>query len=157
MKLLRYIPTCAAAMGLMLTPALPAFQMDQATAAATKAEKKARTKAKKAADQTTEMTGKSGAATAKEATGTAEKSMSPTPETTKTRKAKTEAAGSAQRAMPTVSESEINAAKTSGKVWVNTDTGVYHKGGQWYGTTKQGKFMTEDEAIKAGYRASKTK
>jgi hypothetical protein len=56
----------------------------------------------------------------------------------------------------TVSDSEITAAKASGKVWVNTDTGVYHKGGQWYGATKQGKFMTEQEATKAGYRASKT-
>jgi hypothetical protein len=57
----------------------------------------------------------------------------------------------------TVSESEIAAAKASGKVWVNTQTGVYHKEGKWYGATKQGKFMTEDEAVKAGYRASKTK
>lgn len=57
----------------------------------------------------------------------------------------------------TVSESDIAAAKAEGKVWVNTETGVYHKGGKWYGATKQGKFMTEQEAIKAGYRASKTK
>lgn len=59
--------------------------------------------------------------------------------------------------MPTVSQSEIDAAKASGKVWVNTDTGVYHKGGRWYGATKQGKFMTEEEAIRSGYRASKSK
>ena len=65
--------------------------------------------------------------------------------------------GSAHRAKTTVPESEIAAAKASGKVWVNTETGVYHKGGQWYGATKQGKFMTEDDAIKAGYKASKTK
>ena len=57
----------------------------------------------------------------------------------------------------TVSDSEIASAKASGKVWVNTQTGVYHKEGKWYGATKQGKFMTEDEAVKAGYRASKTK
>lgn len=57
----------------------------------------------------------------------------------------------------TVSDSEISAAKASGKVWVNTETGVYHKSGKWYGATKQGKFMTEDEAVKAGFRASKTK
>jgi hypothetical protein len=56
-----------------------------------------------------------------------------------------------------VSDSEIAAAKASGKVWVNTQTGVYHKEGKWYGATKQGKFMTEDEAIKAGFRPSKTK
>jgi hypothetical protein len=56
-----------------------------------------------------------------------------------------------------VPDSDIAAAKASGKVWVNTDTGVYHKGGQWYGATKQGKFMTEQDAIKAGYRSAKTK
>jgi hypothetical protein len=65
--------------------------------------------------------------------------------------------GSTHRAKPTVPESEIAAAKADGKVWVNTETGVYHKGGQWYGATKEGKFMTENDAIKAGYRASKTK
>jgi hypothetical protein len=53
------------------------------------------------------------------------------------------------------SESEIAAAKASGKVWVNLDSGVYHKGGRWYGKTKNGKFMTVDEATKAGYKAAK--
>jgi hypothetical protein len=53
------------------------------------------------------------------------------------------------------SESEIAAAKASGKVWVNLDSGVYHKGGRWYGKTKNGKFMTADEAKKAGYTAAK--
>lgn len=50
------------------------------------------------------------------------------------------------------SSSEIAAAKASGKVWVNTDSGVYHKGGRWYGKTKSGKFMTESEAKAAGYK-----
>lgn len=57
----------------------------------------------------------------------------------------------------TVSESEISAAKADGKVWVNTASGVYHKGGEWYGATKQGKFMTEQEAKQAGFRAAKSK
>jgi len=48
------------------------------------------------------------------------------------------------------------AAKSSGKVWVNLDSKVYHKGGRWYGKTKTGKFMTEDEAKAAGYKASQT-
>jgi len=54
----------------------------------------------------------------------------------------------------TASSSEIAAARSSGKVWVNTDSGVYHKGGRWYGTTKKGKFMPEEEAKAAGYKAA---
>jgi hypothetical protein len=55
---------------------------------------------------------------------------------------------------PAASTPEIGAARASGKVWVNLESGVYHKGGRWYGHTKNGKFMSEDEATKAGYRAS---
>jgi|ERR1039458_8305989 hypothetical protein len=50
------------------------------------------------------------------------------------------------------SSPEIAAAKASGKVWVNTESGVYHKSGRWYGKTKAGKFMTESEAKAAGYK-----
>jgi DNA uptake protein ComE-like DNA-binding protein len=46
----------------------------------------------------------------------------------------------------------------AGMVWVNIDTGVYHRqGDRWYGKTKHGKWMTEEDAVKAGYRASKTR
>jgi hypothetical protein len=42
------------------------------------------------------------------------------------------------------------------QVWVNTATGVYHyPGTRWYGNTKQGKFMTEKDAIAQGYRAAR--
>jgi len=41
------------------------------------------------------------------------------------------------------------------KVWVNTNSGIYHcPGSRWYGKTKQGKYMSECEALKAGYRAA---
>jgi hypothetical protein len=53
------------------------------------------------------------------------------------------------------SSAEIATAKAAGKVWVNLNTGIYHKGGRWYGKTKSGKFMTVDEARKAGFKASK--
>jgi hypothetical protein len=70
------------------------------------------------------------------------------------------AAAPAAKATPApannASASEIASAQSSGKVWVNTETKVYHKSGRWYGKTKQGKFMTEDEAKKAGYHAAKS-
>jgi hypothetical protein len=53
------------------------------------------------------------------------------------------------------SAADIAAAKAAGKVWVNLDTGVYHKSGRWYGKTKNGKFMTEAEAKTAGYKPAK--
>jgi hypothetical protein len=53
------------------------------------------------------------------------------------------------------SSAEIQSAKAAGQVWVNTSSGVYHKSGRWYGATKAGKFMTEQDAIKAGYREAK--
>ena len=44
----------------------------------------------------------------------------------------------------------------SGMVWVNLDSGVYHKEGtRYYGKTKNGKYMSEPDALKAGYRAAK--
>ncbi|HZC43013.1 MAG TPA: hypothetical protein VE195_02500 [Acidobacteriaceae bacterium] len=54
-----------------------------------------------------------------------------------------------------VSASEIASAKSKGLVWVNTESKVYHKDGRYYGHTKQGKFMTEADAQKAGYKAAK--
>lgn len=53
------------------------------------------------------------------------------------------------------SAADIAAAKSSGKVWVNTESGVYHKSGRWYGKTKTGKFMTETEAKAAGFKEAK--
>ncbi len=52
------------------------------------------------------------------------------------------------------SDAQIASAKSSGMVWVNTDSGVYHKGGRWYGKTKTGKFMSEADAKAAGFKAS---
>jgi competence protein ComEA len=52
--------------------------------------------------------------------------------------------------------STAEAAPQKGMVWVNLETKVYHKeGSRWYGKTVSGKYMTEADAVKAGYRAAK--
>lgn len=43
-----------------------------------------------------------------------------------------------------------------GVVWVNSESKIYHKvGSKWYGKTKKGSYMSENEAIKAGFRETK--
>ena len=71
----------------------------------------------------------------------------PMPMPTPTTAAKTTAATTTMAQQPPV----------KGMVWVNTSTKVFHKeGDRYYGTTKAGKFMTEADALKAGYREAKT-
>jgi len=58
--------------------------------------------------------------------------------------------------------STVNAAPQAGggpgMVWVNPETKVFHRqGDKWYGKTKNGKYMTEADAAKAGYHESKQK
>ena len=55
-----------------------------------------------------------------------------------------------------VTVDSATAAPEQGMVWVNLDSKVYHKeGSRWYGKTKSGKYMSEADAIKGGYNASK--
>lgn len=43
--------------------------------------------------------------------------------------------------------------KASVRVWANTKSHVYHcPGTRWYGATKNGTYMSEDEAQQSGYR-----
>jgi DNA uptake protein ComE-like DNA-binding protein len=62
----------------------------------------------------------------------------------------------ATKSAKTTGEKVAQSPPAKGMVWVNTDSKVYHyEGDRWYGKTKQGKYMTEADAIAAGYRSSK--
>ncbi len=62
------------------------------------------------------------------------------------------------RSASTAAANSGNQTGGPGMVWINPETKVYHKqGDQWYGKTKRGQYMTEADAIKAGYTASKQK
>jgi DNA uptake protein ComE-like DNA-binding protein len=68
----------------------------------------------------------------------------------------TPAASPSAAATPAKASAPVQGSPGNGMVWVNTDSGVYHKeGSRYYGKTKSGKYMTEADAIKAGYRAAK--
>ncbi len=46
-----------------------------------------------------------------------------------------------------------NAGNPDVKVWVNTNSGVYHcPGTRWYGNTKKGEYMTQKKAQAKNYR-----
>ena len=50
----------------------------------------------------------------------------------------------------------IPPANAKGMVWVNLKSGVFWRPGTpFYGKTKEGKFLTEADALKAGYRAAR--
>jgi hypothetical protein len=41
-------------------------------------------------------------------------------------------------------------------VWVNTESHTYHhEGSRWYGKTKKGKYMSEQDALREGDHAAK--
>jgi hypothetical protein len=45
------------------------------------------------------------------------------------------------------------AGNPDAKVWVNTNSGVYHcPGTRWYGKTKQGEYMSQKQAQDKSYR-----
>jgi hypothetical protein len=70
-------------------------------------------------------------------------------------------AATAPAATPTPSTTAPAAAAPvagSGKVWVNTDSKIYHcEGTKYYGKTKQGEYMDEAQAQAQGFRANRKK
>jgi hypothetical protein len=66
------------------------------------------------------------------------------------------ARGARASAKSTAQKNSASATSHKGMVWVNPKTKIYHReGDRWYGKSKGGKYMTEADAIKAGYRAAK--
>jgi hypothetical protein len=45
-------------------------------------------------------------------------------------------------------------APSSSMVWVDTDTGIYHKTSGWESESGRAKRMSESDAIRAGYRSA---
>jgi len=81
--------------------------------------------------------------------------MAQAPSATSTDQTKTSTKAKVSKAAPMPTAQEISDAKAKGLVWVNTSTKVYHKDGQFYGTTKHGKFMSEADATKKGFKPAK--
>ena len=57
---------------------------------------------------------------------------------------------------PPASTPPVATVAANTKVWVNTKSGVIWKpGSEYYGRTKEGKYMSEGDALKAGYHEAK--
>ena len=92
-------------------------------------------------------------------------SSSPVVEVGQTKKQKSNPSVTATPIVVTASPHE-NGAKSAvtpapgggkGLVWVNTSSHVYHyQKSRWYGKTKQGKYMTEEEAKEDGDRPARS-
>jgi hypothetical protein len=119
-------------------------------------------KPKKSKKSTADATASQGATALDEVNGAASKAKKPkasSVDATSSHSADRAVAGDKPSfaAVEHPSNEEIQAAKASGQVWVNTSSGVFHKNGKWFGATREGKFMTEQDAIKARVQVCKNR
>ena len=78
------------------------------------------------------------------------------PRTSASPSAATAPAATGARAAETATRPAPAAGGAHGLVWVNTETHVFHREGtRFYGKTKKGKYVTEQEAIKEGDKEAK--
>lgn len=130
-----------------ITPLVKVGPLGTAAAATAKGADKAATGVEKAADATAKGIEKAADATAKGV----EKGVDAAA------KGVQKGAEATASAANTVDHKLTGAARVPpkpGMVWVDTNTKIYHKvGDPSYGTTKKGKWLTEKDALKHGYRA----
>jgi DNA uptake protein ComE-like DNA-binding protein len=89
-------------------------------------------------------------------TGTATTGKTATTPTTSTPPTSTSSSSSTTKSATTAPAAGAQQPPQKGMVWVNLNTKVFHReGDKYYGNTKNGKWMTEQDAIKAGYREAK--
>jgi Helix-hairpin-helix motif len=95
--------------------------------------------------------------TAPAAAAAATPAPTPAPATATTAPATTTpAATPTTPAATTAASTHAQLPPSKGMVWVNTSTKVFHReGDKWYGNTKEGKFMTEADALAAGFHEAK--
>ena len=93
--------------------------------------------------------------------GAAASMPAPAPAPAPSKKASSNAASDAAPSAPAAAPSKSAASSASqgtpgpGMVWVNLDSGIYHyPGTRYYGKTKSGKYISESDAVKAGYHAA---
>lgn len=150
----KFILALAFLIGATMTPGFGHAQ-DQSspTSKVTSTAKSAKNKASKAAKKGAKGTAAAGNKAA-EQTGEAAKGAT-NKAATGTKNAAGNGATATKSAANHVTGTQSATPPSPGMVWVNTNTKMYHKAGsQYYGKTKSGKWMTEADAQKAGYKAA---